>query len=184
MEKKNLSDIERLEIRSDLVKAYLINMTKSTIFVAALIGVFYFVIYILGENPFVDAFHTMNIPLVYGRYAFISFIALFFISALFNTLSLTSFGLIFEGDTLIFSYGSLFRVTKSTPITNIIRVNYRKYALGKMGDIFVEFTGTQENRLRVQYVSDVEHKCNLVNKLISFKKSEQAEEIREKGVEE
>ena len=179
-----MEDIEKLEIRSDLVKAYLINMTKSIIFVAALIGVFYFVIYILGENPFVDAFRTMNIPLVYGKYAFICFAAIFFMSALFNTLSLTSFGLIFEGDTLVFSYGSLFRVTKSTPISNIIRVNYRKYMLGKMGDLFVEFTGTQENRLRVQYVSDVEHKCDLVNKLISLKKSEQEEEIREKGVEE
>jgi len=182
MKEENLEEIQRLEISSDLVKAYLINMTKSLIFIAALVGVFYFVIYILGENPFVDAFNTLGIPLVWGKWAFIAFAALFLVSALLNTLSLTSYGLVFEADNLKYSYGGFFKATKSTPIANIIRVNFKEYKPLQLGDIVVDFTGTEEKTLRVQYVSNAKHQCELINKLMNLKKSEQVEEISEKGV--
>jgi hypothetical protein len=63
-----------------------------------------------------------------------------------------------------------------------VRVNFKPYSPARLGDIIVELTGTEEKTLTVPYVSKAEARCGLINKLISLKKSEQAEEINNGGV--
>ena len=53
----------------------------------------------------------------------------------------------------------------------------------KIGDLVLELTGTDDKTLVVQYISRAREKCELINKLISFKKSQQMEELKG-GVEE
>ena len=177
-----LEQIHRLEISSSLVKAYLINMGKAFFFVAAMAGSIYLFQYYAGADMFKDAFDTIGIPIVWLSRAVIAFIGIFFLITLFSVLSLTSFSLVFEGDNLTYSFGSFFKVTKSTPISNIIRVNYIEYYPWKMGDIVVEMTGTEEKNLQIQYVTNAKFQCELVNKLINLKKADLVNEITARGV--
>ncbi|MBU2560853.1 MAG: PH domain-containing protein [Nanoarchaeota archaeon] len=173
METQDTQDIERLDISPSLIEAYLINIGKAILLIAALIGAFYFVQYLVGENPFISIFETLGLPWVWVTRIVVACIAVYLVLIIFSTLSLTSYELIFEGDTLTYSYGSFFKVTKSTPIANIVRVNFKEYNPLKLGDIVVEFTGTEVKELKVQYVSDAKRKCEWINKLISLKRSEQ-----------
>jgi len=182
MKAADLRNVEKMEIFSDLMKAYLINMGKAVIFIAFIFGLFFALEYFSGTNPFLDMFDTLGVPMLWVTRAIIISIGFFLILSFFNTTALTSNGLVFQGDTLTYSYGSFFKVTKSTPISNITKVNYRKYAPLKLGDIMVEITGTEETLIKVQYVSDVKNKCELINKLANLKKAENSEEVREKGV--
>jgi hypothetical protein len=177
----HLEEIERLEVSSSLMTAYLINMGKAIIFVAGLIGAFYLVLYITDTNPFIGMFETIGIPIVWATRVAIACIGIFLALAFFDTLALTSYRLVFEEDALSYSYGGFFKTTKSTPIANIVRVNFKEYKPLKLGDIIVEFTGTEEQILKVKYVSHAKEQCELVNKLISLKKSQKTEEIIEKG---
>jgi hypothetical protein len=182
MKDADLRSVERLEIYSDLIKAYFINMGKAVIFIVFLFALFFALEYFSGTNPFLDMFDTLGIPLLWVTRAIMISIGFFLVISLLNTTALTSNGLVFQGDTLTYSYGSFFKVTKSTPISNITRVNYKKYGPLKLGDIMVEITGTEEALIKVQYVSDVKYKCELINKLANLKKAENSEEVREKGV--
>lgn len=167
-----LEDIEKLEIRPDLVKAYILNMGKAVLLVAALAGAVYLVQYLAGTDPFADIFSTLGIPVVWAGRAVIAIIAVFFILTFFGTLSLTSYSLVFEGDKLKYSYGSFFKVTRSTPISSVVRVNFREYGPLSLGDLYLELSGTQDSTLKVQYVSDVGYHAGLIHKLIGLKMSE------------
>lgn len=173
MEHPPLDDIEKIEIAPDLIKAYIINMGKAIIFVAAIAGAVYLVQYLAGTNPFVDIFNTLGIPMVWVTRAIIAIIAIFFIITFFSTLSLTSYSLVFEADTLKYSYGSFFKVTRSTPISSVIQVNFKEYSPAKLGDIILELSGTEEKTLKVEYVPDAGYQAGLINRLIRFKTSEQ-----------
>ncbi|MBW2971932.1 hypothetical protein KY359_02750, partial [Candidatus Woesearchaeota archaeon] len=54
--------VERLDISSSLVNAYVINVGKALLLIGALIGAFYLVIFIVGENPFAGILETIGIP--------------------------------------------------------------------------------------------------------------------------
>lgn len=181
--KQDISDLQRLVVSPNLMKAYLLNLLKAVIFIAGTIGAFYFIILIAGENPFIEIFETIGIPFLWVKWALTGFFALFFILIIFNTLSLTSYELIFEGDTLTYSYGSFFKVTKSTEIANTIRVNYKEYKPMKIGDIIVGFTDTDKKDIVVQYVDKVKEQCDIINKIIHFKQAQEAQEMLENGVE-
>ncbi len=182
IEKEKLYGMKRLEVSSSLVKAYLINMGKSFAFIGSLMGSFYLTKYFLGSNPFEDVFSTIGIPMDWVVYAILGFFALLLVITIFNTIALTSYSLVFEGDALTYSYGSFFKITKSTEIVNIIRVNFVEYRPFRVGDVVVEFTDTEERTLKVQYVSDAKEQCDLISKLITLKKSQKTQEVLEKGV--
>jgi hypothetical protein len=174
--------MDRLTISSGLVQAYAINLGKIFIFLAALAAAYFAVLHFMGTDPFTQVFEDAGLPIIWVSRGIIAGIAILLVLAIFDTLSLTSYSLVFQGDTLSYSYGSFIKVTKSTPISNIIRVNFREYAPLKIGDLIVELTGTEEKNIKVQYVTDVKSNCELVNKLVKLKESEEDEEIREKGV--
>lgn len=177
-----LEQIQRLEISSSLVKAYMINMGKAFFFVVAMAASIYLIQYYAGADMFKDAFDTIGLPIVWLTRAVVAFIGIFFLITIFSVVSLTSYSLIFEGDNLTYTFGSFFKVTKSTPIANIVRVNYVEYYPWKLGDIIVELTGTEEKSLKVQYVSNSKFQCELVNKLINLKKADLVNEISARGV--
>lgn len=164
-------------VEPNLIRAYLINMGKAMLFVAAIAGAVFLVQYLAGTNPFADILKTLGIPIVWVTRAIIAIIAIFFIITFFSTLSLTTYSLEFGADELKYSYGSFFKVSKSTPLSNVLRVNFRKYPLSHMGDFLVELTGTEERTLKVEYVCDVERQCllanQLINRLINVKMSKQ-----------
>ncbi|MBN1544762.1 PH domain-containing protein [Candidatus Woesearchaeota archaeon] len=180
METQDAQETERLDISPSLVQAYLLNVGKAILLVAALIGAFYFVQYIVGENPFISIFETLGLPLVWVMRIVVACIAAYLVLIIFSTLSLTSYELVFEGDSLTYSYGSFFKVTKSTPVANIVRVNFKEYHPLKIGDIVVGFTGTEEKTLTVQFVSDARQRCELINKIIMIRmeRLEQVGEIK------
>jgi hypothetical protein len=175
-------EMEKLDIYPNLMAAYAINLGKALVFVAALVGAFYFVEYIVGTNPFIDILDTLGIPLVWANRAIIVAIGIYFALTFFDTLSLTSYELIFEGDTLSYSYGSFIKVMKSTKMSNMIRANFNEYKPLKLGEMTVELTGTEEKVLKVRFVGSVREKCGLVNKLIELKKYE-SYDVRDKSAE-
>ncbi|MFC1741052.1 hypothetical protein ACFL3V_00765 [Nanoarchaeota archaeon] len=183
MEAKDTTDLERLDISSNLVAAYLINLAKACLLIAAMIGAFYLVQYILGENPFIDLFKTVDIPIVWAMRAVYGLIAAYLLVVIFSTLSLTSYELVFEGDTLKYSYGSIFKVENETKSANIIRTNYKEYSPFKLGEIEIEMTGTEKDKVVVKYVSEAKEQCGLINQLMTLKKSEEMDEVKGKGVE-
>jgi len=178
----NLSQMEKLDVSPNLIYAYLMNMSKSIILVAAVIGVFYFLEYVAGSNPFLTVFEILTIPIEWVMRGVIVCIAVYFALTFFDTLSLTSYELIFEGDLLSYSYGNFLKKTESTKIANITNVNFKEYAPFKIGEINVELTGTEEKDIKVRYVKSAKGKADLINKLVALKKAELAEEIRERGV--
>ena len=182
MEQQNLEDMKRLDVSSNLIVAYLINMGKALLLIAGLVGVFYLVQYLMGVNPFVDILDTVGIPLVWATRTAIACMGIFLFLIFLDTLSLTSYELVFEEDSLSYSYGSLFKRTKTTPTASIVRVNFKEYSPFKLGDILVEFTDTEERDLKIRYVSEAKQQCDLINKLMNFKKSQQTEEIITQGV--
>jgi hypothetical protein len=177
MEEQDLAEIEKIDISPSLMVAYLINIGKALIFMAVLAGAYSFVNYFAGTNLFLDTLNDIGIPLVWATRAAIIFFGAFLALAFFLTLSLTSYEFIFEGDTLTYSYGSFFKTTRSTPIANIIRVNFHKYLLSGLGDIELELTGTEEKLIKVQYVRNAQNQCDLINKLINLKKSDVVQNI-------
>ena len=169
VDKEPLEDVEKLEILPSLIKAYIINMGKTLLLVAALAGAVYLVQYIVGTNPFEEMFSALGIPMVWVMRSIMAIIAILLILTFFSTLSLTSYSLLFEAGSLKYSYGSFFKVTRSTPISNVIRVNFKEYFPFRIGDIVLELSGTEDRTLRIRYVSDVRHKAELINRLISLR---------------
>jgi hypothetical protein len=104
-------------------------------------------------------------------------IALFFLGAIFSTLSLTSYEVIFDGDTLNYSYGSFLKVSRSTPISNIMRVNFKEYSPLNIGELTLELTGTEDKSLKVQFVGDVKYTCEKINGLVNSKKSATLQQV-------
>ena len=182
MKQQDLRSMDRLDVSSDMLKAYLINMGKAIFFIVFIFALFYLLKYFAVINPFIDMFNEFGIPLAQVLYAIYGAIVIFILISMMDVHALTSNSLVFEGDNLTYSYGSIFKMTKSTPIANITKVNYNEYTPFKLGDVVVEFTGTEEASIKVQYVSNVKYKCELMNKLMNLKKAELAEEVREKGV--
>jgi predicted PurR-regulated permease PerM len=178
-EKDSTLDIDRLVVSSALVKAYVINMGKSILFVAALAGIYFTALYFLGFNPVLDALEKIGVSAAWAIRGVIAIIAAYFIIIIFSVSSLASFELVFEGDNLTYSYGSFFKTTKTTSITNIIRVNYKLYSPMKIGDLVLELTGTDDKTLVVQYISRAKENCEIINKLISFKRSQELDSIRD-----
>lgn len=168
----NPQDMQRLVVRSNLVAAYMINMFKALLLVGGLIGAYFLVLHVLGENPFGGVLDIVNVPLVWVTRGIMFVLGIVFVAIIFNTLSLTSYELVFEGDSVRYSYGSVFKISRSTDITNIFRVNYQQYSMSRLGDIVVELTGTTDKKITVQYVGNVAGKAEIINKLVRFKKSE------------
>jgi len=177
-----LGEIKRIVITSSLVKAYLLNMGKAFLLIGALGGVVYALPFIVGANPFVEVFETIGIPVIWLTRSTIALIAAFLVTIFFTTLGMSSYKLVFEGDTLTYSYGSFIKVTKSTSISNIIGVNFYEYSPLKVGDLMIEFTDTREGILTIPYINKAKYQCDLINKLMTFKRIEREDEIREKGV--
>ncbi len=171
------SQEERIVVSPSLISAYLLNMGKAVFFIAALVGAFYLVQHLAGSNPFAEAFGFFGIPLLWGFRAFVVLSGLMLVLAFFSTLSLTSYELVFDGNNLAYSYGSFFKITRSTPVTNIIRVNFREYSPSSLGDITVELTGTEEKEIKVQFVSKAKEKCERINSLINQKKSAAVQQV-------
>jgi len=178
----DLRSIKKLDISPNLVKAYLINLTKTSLLVGALAGSFYLVQFLAGENPLTSILDEVGVPMIWVTRAALVAVGILLVLTIFDTLTLTSYELVFEGDSLKYSYGNFVKVTKETDIANTIRVNYKEYDPFKLGEIIVGFTDTEQPTLRVEYVDNVKYKCELVNKLISLKRAEQVQEIEEKGV--
>ncbi|MFH1668524.1 MAG: hypothetical protein ABIA62_01205, partial [Candidatus Woesearchaeota archaeon] len=179
---QRLEDMKRLDISPDLIKAYLINLAKTCLLIGALAGSMYLVKYIAGENPLASILDDIGVPFIWVTRAAMAAIGLMLVLTIFNTLTLTSYELVFEGDRLKYSYGNFIKVTKETDIVNTIRVNYNEYSPLKLGEIIVGFTDTDQPNLRVQYVDDVKYQCDLVNKLINLKRAQQVQKIEETGV--
>jgi len=163
--------LEKLEVFPSLIKAYMSNMGKSIFFIAALVGSYYFVQHMLEANPIIDAFETLGIPVAWGLRAFIACSAIFLILAFFSTLSLTSYRLIFEGNQVTYSYGSFFKITRTTLISNIMRVNYKECSPFKTGEITLELTGTEDKTVTLQFISKAAETCSTINELVKAKKS-------------
>ncbi len=162
---------EKIFISPNLVAAYIINIGKAVLFIAAVIGAFYFVQYLVGSNPFVEIIEFIGIPMVWLERAAYALIALFFLSAFFSTLSLTSYELIFDGNNLNYSYGSFIKVSRSTQVSNIIRVNFKEYSPLSLGELTLELSGTEDKSLKLQFVGKVKENADLINNLINQNKS-------------
>lgn len=167
----------KIFVSPSLVSAYLINIGKAVFFIAAIIGAFYLVQYLVGVNPFLDIVEFIGIPMVWLERAAYALIAIFFISAFFSTLSLTSYELIFDGNTLNYSYGSFIKVSRSTQVSNIIRVNFKEYSPLTIGDLNLELTGTEDKALKLQFVSDVKTQAEMINSLINKEKSKTLQKV-------
>jgi hypothetical protein len=178
----DLKAIERIEISPSVISAYLLELSKAFLIIASVVGAYFLVIFLAGEDPFVGILETLGIPAMWAIRAFIALSCLLIVAVFFNALSLTSYSLFFEGDSITYSYGSFFKVTDTTKIANITSVNFKPHSPLKLGDIIVELSGTEVKSVTVQYVSNAKQQSELINKLIIFKKSQQVEEINENGV--
>ena len=175
---QSTTELDRIVISSALIKAYVINMGKSILFVAALAGIYFTALHFLGFNPVLDALEKVGVSAAWALKGTIAIIAAYFVIIIFSVSNLASFELIFEGDTLSYSYGALFKTTKTTRISNIIRVNYKRYSPMKIGDIVIELTGTDDKNLVVQYISRAKENCEIINKLVNFKKSQEMDALK------
>ena len=168
---------EKIFISPSIVSAYLLNIGKAVFFIAALVGAFYLVQYLVGSNPFLDVIDFIGVPMVWLQRAAYALIALFFISAFFSTLSLTSYELIFDGNTLNYSYGSFIKVSRSTQVSNIIRVNFKEYSPLSLGEMTLELSGTEDKSLKLQFVGKVKDKTARINSLINQNKSSTLQKV-------
>ncbi|MBW2965298.1 hypothetical protein KY363_07615, partial [Candidatus Woesearchaeota archaeon] len=158
---ENLQDIQRIVVRSNLVAAYMINMLKALLLVGGLIGAYFLVLRILGENPFEGVLDIVGIPFAWVTQGIMFVLGIVFVAIIFNTLSLTSFELVFEGDSVKYSYGSFFKISRSTDMTNVVRVNFQEYSMSRLGNLEVELTGSQDRKVIVQYVGKVSEKADM-----------------------
>lgn len=176
--------LDKLVVSSSLVKAYLINMSKSLILLGILVGAYFGIERILGFNPVLYGLDLIHVSPDLALKVVIGLVAGYLTLIIFDASKLASSELVFEGDFLTYSYGALIKTTKTIHITNIIRVNFKEYSLLKVGDLIIELTGTDDKTLIIQYVSHVERNCGIINELINFKKYQQMEAINEESIEE
>jgi hypothetical protein len=177
-----LGNIETIRVSPSLINAYLIELSKALLIIGSVVGAYFLVRYLAGEDPFVGILDTLGIPVVWAIRALIALACLLLVAVFFSTLSLTSYSLFFEGDSLTYSYGSFFKATNTTKIANITSVNFKPHSVLKLGDVVVELSGTEVKSVTVQYVAKAKDVSELINKLVIFKKSQQVEEINQKGV--
>jgi hypothetical protein len=88
----------------------------------------------------------------------------------FNTLSLSSYGAVFENGNLIYSYGHFFKITKNTPLTNVVSVNFKEYKPFKIGTLSIDLSGTDNKSMTIPYVSKVAEKCAAINGIVKLEK--------------
>jgi hypothetical protein len=162
---------DKLVVSSNLLKAYLVHTLGDLAVIGTIYGAYYLVSKYGGLDLFSDMFDLVGIPMSWAFYAFIIFAALLFVVTFFKVMNLTSYSVIFEGDTMSFSYGSILKVSKTVPITNLARVNFDLYSISKTGDLTVSFSGTNERELKLSYIDDVAKTSEIILKILVAKRS-------------
>ncbi len=172
---------QHIAVKSNLVAAYMLNMFKAILLIGGLIGAYFLILNLLGEDPINGVLDIIDIPFIWVTQGVAGIMALVFIGIIFNTLSLTSYQIIFDGNNVTYSYGNFFKVTRSADITNVLRVNFREYSPSRLGDISIELTGTGDRTIKVQYVGHAARQADIINNIISARKSSSLSRIDSRG---
>jgi len=174
---ERLNDSAKVDVYPDLISAYLINMGKALILVGGIVGMYFLAIRLLATNPFIDALNTIGVDPVWGMRGAFAAIGIYFFLVLMDTLSLTSYGLVFADNNLTFSYGNIFKVRKTVPFSAVLRVNFNAYSPFKFGDVLVELTGTEIKQVKVRYVANAAAVCQQINQMIRQTVSQKISEV-------
>ncbi|MFC1722666.1 hypothetical protein ACFL0V_00855 [Nanoarchaeota archaeon] len=171
--------MQELDVTPDLIRAYGSNLFKIIMVYGSVVVSYFLTIYTMGENPFIQILNQFNIPFELLIKVLAGFAAFILITVIFQTTSLTTKHLIFKGKNLTYSYGGFFKISKDTDISNVVAVHYHKYGLFDIGDIELEFSGTEEKSIFVPFVNKVEETCDSINQRIKHRHSHSKQESEE-----
>lgn len=133
------------------------NLVKVAIVIAAVLGGGYILIkYIVGFNPLVLILETFGIGESTANVLVGIVIAGYVLYTVFQIMKATSSKLIFDGETLKFG-GETY--TKA----NIAKVIFKESPLFDTGWLIIDLTGTETERIEVQYISGAKKMCNRIN---------------------
>ena len=165
IQEDNFSETE-ISITPSILKAYLVNMSKAVMFIAAIMGSHYAVVYLVGENPYPEILKTLGIPMDFALQFLVVCAGIFLVLIIFHSISIGVNSAKVKGKSLTYSYGILLKRSNEVAFTNIVKVNFNPYPLSKTGDLKIHLSGTAEDLILIPYVGKVEEKCVMINDLI------------------
>ncbi len=157
----------------NLIKAYSANMIKVLFLFAFVIGAYFLAIQFVGQDYVFSMIEEVGVSISLIKSILIGIAAIILVLVIFDTSSLSSIYLGFNNDSLTYSHGNFFKVTKTFPISSIIRANYREYWPLKTGILELELSGTTLRSIKIPYVSDVMIICQAFHDKIKTLKDEE-----------
>lgn len=163
---------EGFMVSPNMVLAYIVNMGKALFFVGVIAASFLMIPRVVEENPFNTVLETIGISQDLVVKLLVGVASVYLLVVFIDTLSESQNRVRFAGRKIVWFEGKFLRREVSAPQTGLTQVNFKKYLLGKAGDISIELSGTQTEKIEVSFVDDVEMVARRLQDFIALQKNE------------
>jgi hypothetical protein len=142
-------------ISPNIVLAYLANMGTAVFSVVVVLGSLFSIPRIVGEDPFAPLLELIGVSGSFVVKILVSVACVYLIAVFIDTVSTCQDRVRFSGDRIYWFEGKFARKEVSAPISALAKVNYKKSWMGSFGSINLELSGTETDKVSLDFVGDV-----------------------------